>query len=160
MGSSRDGKGLQAWTSLLRAFMVNITSSSGDGLQLSASILVASSKSLPIRDRIIPRTSDQVKIAIDVVKGCPRSDLVEDMYTILTSMPDLSAYAKKDRKGKSSARISSSAACNFFFLFKFFTFFSPLSLFYFFFSSFFFSPPFSPRSCNPESNARRHGKKY
>ena len=47
---------------------------------------------------MIPKTIDHVNIAIEIVQSCPRSDLVEDLRTIVDSMPDLKQASKKDYK--------------------------------------------------------------
>ena len=51
-----------------------------------------------MRERVIPKTIDHVKIAIEIVQSCPRSDLVEELRTIVDSMPDLKQASKKDYK--------------------------------------------------------------
>ena len=51
-----------------------------------------------MKERVIPKTIDHVNIAIEIVQSCPRSDLVEDLRTIVDSMPDLKQASKKDYK--------------------------------------------------------------
>ena len=55
---------LTSWTNQLKNYCI-ASSSSSSGFKIAAKIIIASSKSLPIRERIIPKTADQVKIAIE-----------------------------------------------------------------------------------------------
>ena len=101
MGANTKSPAARRWMDLLGDWMLSCTrGSSGKnslGLRLSAAIVCASAQSLPVSQRIIPHTARQVRVALDVVHATPRSDLVEEMYSILDSMPDLRKHAKKSR---------------------------------------------------------------